>query len=242
MNFVLDIGNTQLKAALFNDHEMVGHWIISFDDLNTVNELIADHEIERIGVSSVRSIPKELTQILERHENKVYSWDTSFKIPLNIEYKTPETLGHDRICNAVAAKNKFSKKNILVIDLGTCNKYDFVTKDGVYIGGAISPGFEMRYLSMNQFTDQLPLIELAISDNFVGDSTRNSMISGVFYGIIGEIKYYIEQYTARFNDIEVILTGGFSSYFDKVVKNHIFADPYLTLRGLNRILNFQEEK
>ena len=100
----------------------------------------------------------------------------------------------------------------------------------------------MRLDSMHHFTDQLPLLDPVVGENIIGDSTTNSMISGAFYGIIGEINYFIEQYKCQFSDMEVVLTGGFSTYFEKVLKNDIFADPYLTLRGLNEILNFQEEK
>ena len=163
-------------------------------------------------------------------------------LPIQIDYKTPLSLGNDRICNAVAANLIFPNKNVLIIDLGTCNKYDFITKEKRYLGGAISPGFKMRLDSMHQFTEQLPLLDPVMGTQIIGDSTTNSMISGAFYGIIGEINYFIEQYKSQFNDMEVVLTGGFYIYFEKVLKNHIFADPYLTLRGLNEILNFQVDK
>lgn len=242
MNFIIDIGNTQLKAALFEGVDLIEHFNVSYNDLGKIIRILTEYPLDRIALSHVRAIPDELKHALKGKENMVYSWDESFRIPLVIDYKTPETLGHDRICNAVAAHSFYPLKNALIIDLGTCNKYDFVNEKGVYLGGAISPGFEMRYLAMHHFTNQLPLLDASACDNFQGDSTKNSMHSGAYYGIIGEINYYIEQYKSRFNDIEVILTGGFSTYFDKEVKNHIFADPYLTLKGLNIILNFQEEK
>lgn len=241
MNLVIDIGNTQLKAAIFHKEELIEHIIVSVESLDKLSEMFSRYSIKRTVISNVRSIPQELETLLESISAISYDWNSSLKIPLDSNYATPETLGRDRICNAVAAKSKYPGKNVLVIDMGTCNKYDFVDAKGKYLGGAISPGFQMRFSSMHQFTDQLPYIETTVSNDFIGDSTQNSMKSGVYFGIIGEFKYYIEQYNKRFHDIEVILTGGFSTYFDKEVKNYIFADPYLTLRGLNIILNFQEE-
>jgi len=213
----------------------------TYDTISDFSSILSKYDFSRIGISNVRKIPEDLLLILRNTEIKVYEWN-DFKIPLDIDYSTPETLGHDRICNAVAAKDKFPNKNTLIVDMGTCNKYDFVTSSGEYIGGAISPGFDMRFKAMHNFTDQLPLVQPTICDDIIGDTTINSMKSGAFFGVLGEINFYVEQYEDRFDDIKVVLTGGFSTYFDKVVKNHIFADSYLTLRGLNIILNFQEEK
>jgi type III pantothenate kinase len=242
MNLVIDVGNTQLKAALFEKNELIEHMLISLDSLQTINEIIQNHHLSRIGLSKVRDLPEELVEILNKRKEILFEWDKDFALPIKLNYKTPQTLGHDRICNAVAAKFLFEYKNVLIIDLGTCNKYDFVDVNGVYHGGSISPGFEMRFSAMNYFTDQLPLLQVENADDLIGDSTQNSMKSGAFFGMLGEINYFMEQYKSKFNDIEIILTGGFSTYFDKVVKNHIFADPYLTLKGLNIILNFQKEK
>lgn len=241
MNLVIDIGNTILKTAVFDDGVMIDHKILTYNTISEFSNILSKYEIERIGISNVRKIPEDLMLILNSIEKSIYVWD-ELKIPLEIEYSTPETLGHDRICNATAAKHLYPNENTLVIDMGTCNKYDFVTAQGKFIGGSIAPGFEMRFKAMNNYTDQLPLVEVSFCDDFIGDSTVNSMKSGAYFGILGEIEFFIKQYKARFNDIKVILTGGFSTYFDKEVKNHIFADSYLTLKGLNIILNFQEEK
>ena len=242
MNLLIDIGNTVLKCAIFKEDRLINDAIIPYHSIEKVRDFISKYDIQKIAISKVRSLPSDLEDIFNEIDATIFEWDDSTKLPISISYKTPRTLGHDRICNAVAAHALYPDKDCLVIDLGTCNKYDFVKRNAEYMGGAISPGFEMRYLAMNTFTDQLPLLPVSKSHNFIGDSTENSMKSGVFYGILGEINFYIEQYESQFNDIEIILTGGFSTYFDKEVKNHIFADPYLTLKGLNIILNFQEEK
>jgi type III pantothenate kinase len=241
MVLLIDVGNTVLKCAIFNGDRLIDHAVIPYHSVEKFTLFISNYKIDSVAISKVKMLPEEIKTALKQMNVKEVNWDKSLKLPILISYKTPQTLGHDRICNAVAAHAAFPNKDCLVIDLGTCNKYDFINRKGEYLGGSISPGFEMRFLSMNTFTDQLPLIPVSETHDFIGDSTENSMKSGVFYGIIGEINYYIEQYKSQFNDIEIILTGGFLTYFDKALKNHIFADPYLTLKGLNIILNFQEE-
>ena len=146
----------------------------------------------------------------------------------------------DRICNAAGGHLLFSGHHVLVIDMGTCNKYDFIDKNGVYHGGSIAPGFGMRFAAMHKFTAGLPLLKPTGIDELIGKSTKTSMETGVFRGVIGELNEFITQYQSRFHDIKVVLTGGYAAYFDKVLKNIIFADPNLTLKGLNSILIHQK--
>lgn len=243
MNLIIDFGNTQIKVGIFDEKILKTFNYISYDDINQLIEVVNNFQIDKIGITNVREIPKEFEKYLGKKEIFIFSLNVNrSSLPIQIDYKTPLTLGNDRICNAVAANSIFPNNNVLIIDMGTCNKFDFITKDKRYLGGSISPGYKMRLDAMHQFTDQLPLLDPVIGKDIIGDSTANSMISGAYYGIIGEINFFIEQYKSHFNDLEVVLTGGFSTYFEKVLKNDIFADPYLTLRGLNEILNFQEEK
>lgn len=242
MNLVFDLGNTKFKVGIFEKSTLHSSYSISYDNIEELIALTSSIKIDKIALSSVKNIPKELQEIINGYDKEVYYFSNDSTFPIDIEYKTPQTLGHDRICNVIAAHALYPKSDILVVDLGTCNKYDFITKEGKYLGGAISPGFKMRFDSMNHYTDQLPLLDPVISEHFIGDSTNNSMISGVYFGIIGEIKQFIRQYDSHFRDIEVIITGGFARHFEKDLKNHIFAHPYLTLIGLNIILNFQEER
>ncbi len=243
MNLIIDFGNTQIKVGIFDKKTLKTFNYISYDNLNQLIEIANGFEIEKIGITKVKEIPKKFQKYLDKKEILIFLLKfNGSNLPIHIDYKTPLSLGNDRICNAVAANTIFPNKNVLIIDMGTCNKFDFITKEKRYLGGSISPGYKMRLDSMHHFTDQLPLLDPAIGTEIIGDSTSNSMISGAYYGIIGEINYFIEQYRSQFIDIEVVLTGGFSIYFEKVLKNHIFADPYLTLRGLNEILNFQVDK
>ena len=242
MNLIIDFGNTQLKVAVFEFRDLKYFQFISYNELNQLIAIFDRYDFSKLGITSVREIPPDFKKVIDKYTCEKYFLKSGDPLPISLNYTTPQTLGNDRICNVIGAKSIFPDKNVLVIDLGTCNKYDFITKNGVYLGGAISPGFKMRFDSMNYYTDQLPEIQPEAASEFIGDSTKNSMISGAFYGVIGEINFFIEQYIDEFSDIEIVLTGGFLTYFEKDLKNHIFADPYLTLKGLNEILNFQVNK
>jgi type III pantothenate kinase len=167
--------------------------------------------------------------------------DAKTALPINLKYDTLSTLGSDRICNAVAGSTIFPNQNVLIIDLGTCNKYDFVNEKGNYCGGNIAAGFKMRLDAMHEFTANLPLIQIGQTDEFIGKSTKSSMETGTFWGVVGEINEFVRQYQSRFSDTKVVATGGYLGYFEKVLKNFIFADPNLTLKGLNSILNYQKD-
>lgn len=166
-------------------------------------------------------------------------------LPVKNLYKTPETLGKDRIANAAGANYYFPGRNVLSIDAGTCIKYDFVNSENEYSGGAISPGLDMRFKALHHFTAQLPLIKKMKSggENLIGQTTKDSILSGVQNGVMAEISGIINQYRDKFKKVSVIITGGDSIFINTLVskKNRIFAVPDLTLLGLNIILDFNNE-
>jgi len=168
--------------------------------------------------------------------------DTSTLLPITLNYKTLETLGKDRIALAVAAAQLYPHKNVLIIDAGTCITYDFIDKHKEYQGGSISPGIQMRFKALNTFTDKLPLINPTDNVELLGKSTSESISSGVMNGVYSEIDGIIDKYKINFPDIEVILTGGDIIYFDKKLKNNIFANSNLVLKGLNMILDYNAGK
>ncbi len=162
------------------------------------------------------------------------------KVPLINRYKTPETLGKDRLALAVGAVTKFPGENILAIDAGTTITYEFITNNNEYLGGAISPGIKMRFKALNNFTGKLPLITEIETDHLIGHDTKTSIQSGVLNGVIKEIDGIIDEYKNRFGALKVLVTGGDYIYFVKKLKNSIFATPNLVLEGLNKILIFNE--
>ena len=162
------------------------------------------------------------------------------KVPFKNSYATPQTLGIDRIALATAAFYHAPHKNTLVIDAGTCITYDMVNDFDEYLGGAISPGLEMRYKAMHQQTSALPLLPVEAPLDLIGNTTNSSMHSGVVNGICAELDGIIDQYATRFKDLTVILTGGDSHFLSKRLKNTIFADSKFLLKGLNYLLEYNK--
>jgi len=129
----------------------------------------------------------------------------------------------------------------MVIDIGTCITYDFVTREGVYEGGLISPGIELRYNAMNDYTKNLPLLNQRDTSLLIGKSTEESMVSGVINGIAGEMQSHISQFMLNNADLKVIMTGGGAKIFESKIKSDIFVALEIVLVGLNRVLEYNVE-
>jgi type III pantothenate kinase len=158
-------------------------------------------------------------------------------VPLTIDYKTPETLGRDRIALVAGAAAMYPGKNVLAIDAGSCITYDLVTSAGHYLGGAISPGIDMRLKALNTFTGKLPLVQQQDFYRLIGNTTTTSILSGVINGTVEEVKGIIGHYRSEFENLKVILTGGGQEFLLNKIKSDIFAVPDLLLMGLNKILD-----
>lgn len=249
MKLIIDYGNTLVKIALFQKSSVItikSYKSISVEQLNKLLKEIENSNdltvpIENAIVSSVINYPKAVKSYLEQRYN-LLELNTHTPLPIKICYNTPETLGNDRIALAVAGSTLYSGKNLLIIDAGTCITYDFVNKNKEYFGGSISPGIQMRFKALNTFTDKLPLVNPTDSVDLIGNSTTESILSGVMNGIYSEIDGIIDRYKSNFPGIEIILTGGDIIYFDKKLKNNIFANSNLVLKGLNIILDYNVGK
>lgn len=156
-------------------------------------------------------------------------------VPFFNNYGSPRSLGVDRIALAAAAAVNYPKKNVLVIDAGTCITFEFKNANDEYLGGAIAPGIQMRFKALHDYTAKLPLVSLASVEDFIGNNTETSILSGVVNNVVQEIDGVINQYLARFEDLTVILTGGDTLFLAERVKNTIFANPNFLLEGLNAI-------
>ena len=243
MNLVVDMGNTRTKVALFVNDQLFATYNYGRNPLPELKKLIAVHpEIRRSIVSSVVHHSKEVINFLQ-NKTLFHFFDTNSKIPIPVVYKTPDTLGRDRLAAAVASFSLSKGQNALSIDAGTCIKFDLVLKGEGYKGGSISPGLSMRYRALNQFTDQLPLFSPEPEFHVLcGQSTEESIRSGVQLGAIHEIKGFIEDYQTQYPDLFIVLTGGDASFFELALKNSIFVCPHLVMQGLNEILNFNVAK
>lgn len=240
MRLIIDFGNTLKKVAVFDQEKIL------FEDYRKDLPIQALEEIRkqfpqlsRSIICSVVDYPKELDQYLESHFRH-YRMGPKLKMPFNNLYAQPEKLGMDRAAGVAAATRLFPGSNCLVIDAGTCITLDIIKEGKDYLGGVISPGIGLRYRALNEFTNRLPLIESREKATLVGNTTQASIESGVLNGVVAEIDGMIYKYRENFNDLKVIMSGGDYNYFDKRLKNNIFAIPNIVLLGLNVILEFND--
>lgn len=242
MNLIIDVGNTRVKAAVFKDNKLQESFSLDHSQIIPhIKKIEEVYQIDKVIVSKVTSIMDEdIKKLLE--EKKVLMLTHQTEVPFNNEYGTPNTLGIDRIALAAAAFEQFPKKSTLVIDAGTCITYDFITSDGHYIGGAISPGIEMRYKALHHYTGGLPKLQTVLPKSLIGNNTDTSIHSGVINGVLLEIEGIISEYRKKYSDLTVVLTGGDTNFLAKQLKSSIFANQNFLLEGLNSILIFNSSK
>jgi type III pantothenate kinase len=238
---VIDIGNTLKKLAVFEGKILL--FKESFQDLNplVLREFIQKHGPFRGIIQSSVVIHQPEMEDLLAAAGKFIPLTFQTPVPFKNRYKTPATLGKDRIAAAAGACSLYPGRNILVIDAGTCITYDLITHEAEYLGGGISPGIRMRFKAMNTFTGKLPLIEAEEFEGLIGRTTSESMLSGVYNGIIAEIHGLITQYRDKFDDLIVIITGGDHQFLQNKLKISIFAAPDLVLLGLNEIFDYNDQ-
>ena len=242
MNLIIDIGNTQIKTAVFKDNTLYNKEIYSKDNFfNSIENITKKYNIKHAILSNVGEMENlKLLEIQKLFDVLVLNSKTS--LPFINNYKTPQTLGVDRIALVAAAVDQFPNKNVLILDAGSCITYDFVNEKNEYLGGGISPGIEMRYKALNSYTANLPKLTLTNEIPEIGNSTENSIHFGVLNGIIHEIEGVINQFKVKNQKLTVVLTGGDTIYLAKNLKSTIFANPNFLLEGLNSILIYNKHE
>lgn len=245
MNLVLDLGNSFGKIAVCQGTNVVE---TALYEKITSREIAYFHtrykDLKGVIISSVVNDSREMIDYLRSLFSKCIELDHNTAIPLLNRYRTPDTLGYDRIAAAVGAYTICPERNVLVIDAGTAITYDLVTADGEYLGGNISPGLEIRFKSLNRYTNRLPLLERPEEKPpLLGSSTKEAIQAGIVNGIAFELDGFIGAMAEDHTDLKVVLTGGDAKYFEGKLKSSIFVDLNLNLIGLNRILehNASEE-
>ena len=241
MNLVVDVGNTLIKLAVFNGNNQVFKKTVLKTDFDKALDFLYEEfgTIEKAMLSVVGTFSDKSRAKLEKRM-KVHFISPSTKLPFANKYTTPETLGFDRIALVSAAASQFPNKNVLIIDVGTCITYDIINNEGHYLGGAISPGIDMRYKALNYFTEKLPLLDANLPHKLTGNSTQTSIHSGIINGVSFEIDGIITAYKQENQDLTVILTGGNAHFLRDRLKNSIFANPNFLLEGLNFLLEFNQ--
>jgi len=242
MILAIDVGNTRIKSAVFEGSTILESSVFFKTELqkNIQNILKKNVNITHLVISSVSDVEKKSFSEFENYVNMHFvSHNDAF--PFINKYKTPHTLGVDRMVLAAGATLQFPTQNRLVIDAGTCITYDFIDESDNYLGGAISPGLQLRYAALHNFTAKLPLLELESPEHFIGKSTSESLHSGVVNGLVYEIDGFIEEYKALHSNFIIILTGGDAVFLAKRLKNTIFANSNFLLESLNQIFQYKIE-
>ncbi len=230
----LDFGNTRRKAAIFHKSKMKKVIVVSEDSMEAIKSLIDEFHPQKSILSSVVNHNPGIEELLVAH-TQFHKLNHLSKLPFTTPVGKPETIGADRLALAAASVRFYPKKNNLVIGLGTCVTYNFINKYHEFLGGAISPGMEMRLKSMNQFTAKLPLIAADSNIPLIGYDTRTNILTGVVLGMAKEIDGFIDAYKEKFRNFNVLLTGGDLVYLTPHLKNKIFADADWIFKGLYAI-------
>ena len=229
-----DFGNTRLKCGVFNDNELTEVFSLVNDNSSTIEELLKKYSPAKTILSSVVNHNVEIEKILEE-KSSFHKLSSQSILPFTTPVGKPETIGADRLALAAAAVYFHAGKNNLVIGLGSCVTYNFINKYNSFIGGSISPGMEMRFKSLNAYTAKLPIVKPDWNFPLIGYDTRTNILSGILMGLAVEIDGIIDKYKDKFNNFNVLLTGGDTLYFAHLIKNKIFADPDLIFKGLYAI-------
>ncbi|MGF7139941.1 type III pantothenate kinase [Roseimarinus sediminis] len=237
MNLIIDIGNTRTKIAIFKKEEMLVRFTTDTLMLSDIDQLLSDYpEIQCAIVSSVRTHIGSLIHHLQTNLGFVIELNHNTPLPVKNCYETPETLGKDRIAAAVGANHLYPNTDLLIIDAGTAVTYDHVNKKNEYLGGFITPGLAMRFRALHEFTDRLPHLKPGMPDVHSGSSTNDAILGGIQLGLEGELIRIIKHFADGKSDLIIILTGGDTNYFEKLLKNYKFVALEITLLGLNTIL------
>ena len=238
MNLVVDIGNTLLKLAVFDGGRLVAQPCVGELREETFAGLLGGARAARAVVASTRGEAPAIVEAVRRHTDYLLEFTPATPVPIGNAYLTPATLGRDRLAAAVGAATLYPGRNALIVDFGTAVTLDFVSADGVFRGGCISPGMAMRFRALHEYTAALPLCDATDSAELLGRTTDEAVRLGVMNSLAFEIEGYIARMQGEIEDLCVIFTGGDTNFFAKRIKNTIFANCNLVFWGLNRILEY----
>jgi type III pantothenate kinase len=241
----LDIGNTRIKAAVFQDGQYEsGITLNKNDDVRilqiTFEQWISNKNIKHVAYADVGFKENERLAFLTNFtECVVWEVSTKYKTPFRVLYKTPETLGIDRLCAVAGAYSEYSGSPLLVIDAGTAITYDYMNEHEEYLGGAISPGMELKFKSLNEYTFKLPLVNFNENFPFIGQSTEESIRTGVQSTSIAEMEGMIARFQVlSCKPLKVILTGGNADFFSKYITFPHEINSNLVLKGIDFLVRY----
>ena len=229
-----DFGNTRKKCAVFKDGAIEKVLLLPDDSVDAIQLLINEFQPAKSILSSVVDHNIAIEELLAS-KTKFHKLSHLTRVAFTTPVGKPETIGADRLALCAAAVHFYPTKNNLVIGMGSCVTYNFINKYHEFVGGAISPGMEMRFKALNYYTAKLPLIKADSNVPLIGYDTNTNILSGVVLGLAKEIDGFIDSYRERFGNFNVLLTGGDITFLGSHLKNKIFADPDLIFKGLYAI-------
>jgi type III pantothenate kinase len=238
VSLILDIGNTAVKAGCFDGRKLLKAGRALRSNESEMEDLLVKMQLHLPGRAFIGNVVHG-EEFIEKFLDRARISYTYFKPDVATKvlnrYESPETLGRDRLANAEAAAHLFPGSPVVIIDAGTCIKFDFVTSENEYFGGSISPGIDMRFKALHDYTARLPLLNRSETIFLIGKNTTEAIQSGVINGALAEVKGVLEQYQMTHKDLRVIVTGGDIALLERNLKTTIYAEPWLTLKGLNEI-------
>lgn len=239
MNLIVDIGNSSCKLAFFEQGELIDiHRLETIENATISTILSSKNKIETAIISSVGMPAEQFAAFIKPFISTLIIFNANTPTPIKVDYLSGQTLGADRLAAAVGANLLYPNRNILVVDFGTAITFDVISHNAHFKGGNISPGLTTRYKALHHFTQRLPLLEAEKDIPLLGRTTKEAINAGVQKGIEFEIEGYIRELSAFYPDLLILFTGGDAEMFAHTVKNNIFVDSFLVLKGLNRILEY----
>lgn len=242
MKLIIDIGNTVAKLVAFDGDEPIEEIRTSNDSLSALGAFAAKYAFTHGIVGTVKELTAEAEEQLRNLHIPILHFSHETPVPITNRYRSPKTLGADRLAAAVGARSLKPGKDLLIIDAGTCITYEVIDAKGNYWGGNIAPGMQMRFRALNEFTAKLPLVSAEGNVPGMGYDTETAIRSGVLRGMKYEIEGYIRSMRSKYPKLLVFLTGGDKINFDATIKSIIFADKFIVPRGLNKILDYNHDK
>lgn len=228
---MIDIGNTKTKYAHFVGDCIKEKGVCNTEETSKIVYIYSE-KVKNIMLSSVKPIPNLVLSKFKNKDCKLIVLSSELDMPFKTSYNLPKTLGSDRLALIAGAVSVFPNKPVLIIDAGTCITFDFVDSKKNHLGGSISPGLQMRLNALESQTSALPAVNLREPYKFIGESTENSILSGVVNGAIKELDGIIDAYKKRCPETIVVITGGDLGFFDKKLKNSIFVDEDILIKGM----------
>ena len=237
----IDVGNTRIKCALFVQGQMIEDIAFLKDDADRIIHWFDKSHYNETIVSSVADFRAEWNDIISK-KGKIYFLNHELRMPIQLDYKSPETLGRDRISACCGAMHHFPHRNCLVVNAGSCITFDLLDNTGHFKGGNIAPGMQMRWKAMHEFTAKLPLVSApdGSTPTILGQNTEGALQQGVLFGIKAEIESYFHELSTKYNELICVLSGGDSNFLAKTIKIKTFVRPFLVLEGLYAIWQWNQ--